>query len=138
MNKTEKNTKVFLMVVDKRKDERFDDIGRAEAHNLCALPGFLVDISMLGCRVRFPANFEVSTEKDVELKILTARKGSSQPITLIAHPQWSRSESDSTEIGFKFLRSPGTRELYKYIEKLALSAAEFEEENEQYELCLPV
>ena len=126
------------MLVDKRKDERFDDIGRAESPELCALPGFLVDISMLGCRVRFPVNFEVPMEKDIELKVITARKGSSQPITLIAHPQWFHSESDSTEIGFKFLRSPGTRELYKYIERLALSAAEYEEENEIYELCLPV
>ncbi|MBQ0167739.1 MAG: PilZ domain-containing protein [Treponema sp.] len=123
------------MSLEHRKDERFEDIGRVDAQNLCVFPGVLVDISMLGCRIRFPAAFDVDMESDFELKITPARKYSLQNILLIGHPQWVKHEGESTEVGFKLLRSPGTRMLGTYVQKLALAEAEFEEEEEMLAQC---
>lgn len=123
------------MSLEHRKDERFEDIGRVDAQNLCVFPGVLVDISMLGCRIRFPSVFEVDMESDFELKITPARKYSLQNIKLIGHPQWVKHEGESTEVGFKLLRSPGTRMLGTYVQKLALAEAEFEEEEEMLAQC---
>ena len=125
------------MQFEQRKDERFDDIGRVDAPELCVFPGVLVDISMLGCRIRFPASVSVDMDTDFNLKVTSPRKGSAQPFSLIGHPMWIEEENGSTEIGFKLLRSPGSRLLYKYIEKLAMAAAEYEEE-EMYSLCMTV
>lgn len=106
--------------------------------NLCVFPGVLVDISMLGCRIRFPVVLDVDMEADFELKITPARKYSLQNIQLIGHPQWVKKEDESTEVGFKLLRSPGTRMLGTYVQKLALAEAEFEEEEEMLAQCATV
>lgn len=126
------------MALEHRKDERFEDIGRVDAQNLCVFPGVLVDISMFGCRIRFPATFDVDMESDFVLKITPARKYSLQNIQLIGHPQWVKHEDESTEVGFKLLRSPGTRMLGTYVQKLALAEAEFEEEEEMLAQCATV
>ncbi len=125
------------MQFEQRKDERFDDIGRVDDPELCVFPGVLVDISMLGCRIRFPASISVDMDSDIDLKITSPRKGTMQSFSLIGHPKWIKEENGSTEVGFRFLRSPGSRLLYKYIEKLAMAAAEYEEE-EMYSLCVTV
>jgi len=125
------------MQFEQRKDERFDDIGRVDAPELCVFPGVLVDISMLGCRIRFPASVSVDMDSDIDLKITSPRKGTTQSFNLIGHPKWIKEENGSTEVGFRLLRSPGSRLLYKYIEKLAMAAAEYEEE-EMYSLCVTV
>ena len=113
-----------------RKDERFDDIGKVEAPNLCVFPGILEDISALGGKIRFPISLDVELNKDVDLMISPSNGDSTQPIHLIAHAKWFRKEDDFTQIGFKFLRSPGTNMLNSYIQKLSLLNAEFEEEDQ--------
>lgn len=124
------------MSFEQRKDERFDDIGRVDAPELCVFPGILEDISMLGCKIRFPAVIELDLESDVELKVTPTRRDACQNLSLIGHPMWLHAENDATVIGFRFLRSPDSRILNKYIEKLALSAAEYEEEEEMLSLCI--
>ena len=117
------------MFTDQRKDERIIDVGRVEAPELCVFPGILEDISMFGSKIRFPAPVDVELNMDVDLTI-SPSGNTSQPLKIIAQPKWVKKEGNSTEIGFKFLRSPGTRLLNAYIEKLALANAEFEEEEE--------
>ncbi len=117
------------MFTEQRKDERIIDVGRVEAPELCVFPGILEDISMFGSKIRFPAPVDVELNMDVDLTI-SPSGNTSQPLKIIAHPKWVKKEGNSTEIGFKFLRSPGTRLLNAYIEKLALANAEFEEEEE--------
>jgi hypothetical protein len=117
------------MFTEQRKDERIIDVGRVEAPELCVFPGILEDISMFGSKIRFPAPVDVELNMDVDLTI-SPSGNTSQPLKIIAQPKWVKKEGNSTEIGFKFLRSPGTRLLNAYIEKLALANAEFEEEEE--------
>lgn len=126
------------MQSDKRKDERYEDIGRVEAPELCVFPGVLQDISMLGCRVRFPMQFDPDMEMDIEMRVIPAHKRTLQPISLIGHPMWVRHDDNSTEIGFKLLRSPDSRELHQYVQRLALAEAEFEEEEEMLALCAAI
>ena len=57
------------MKIEKRKHSRIEEIGKVESHNLCLFPGVLVDVSKVGCRVRFPDTFEVDVDIDYELKI---------------------------------------------------------------------
>ena len=124
------------MHFEQRKDERYEDIGRVEAPELCVFPGKLEDISMFGCKIRFPAIIELEADLEVDLKLTPTRKDTFQNITLIGHQMWCHRDNDSTVIGFRFLRSPGSRSLVKYIEKLALAAAEYEEEEEMLSLCM--
>lgn len=118
------------MMLDQRKDERFIDIGPVEAPELCVFSGVLEDISLLGGKIRFPALIDVDSSSEITLKIVLSNSHLSEPLILIGQPKWSTQEDSSTQIGFSFLRSPGTPVLNAYIEKLALANAEFEEEEE--------
>ncbi len=120
---------------EQRRDERFDDIGRVDAQSLCPLSGVLQDISMAGCRIKFPVQCTVDMESEVELTVTPAHKQASQPFILIGQPTWVKEEADSCEIGFKLLHSPGSRQLGEYIQKLALAAAEYDEEEEMLNIC---
>ncbi len=120
---------------EQRRDERYDDIGRVDAPNLCPLSGVLQDISMTGCRIKFPVQCTVDMESEVELTITPAHKKAGQPIVLIGQPQWVKDETDSCEIGLKLLHSPGSRLLGEYIQRLALAAAEYDEEEEMLNIC---
>ena len=113
-----------------RKDERFDDIGKVEAPNLCVFPGILEDISALGGKIRFPISLDVELDMDINLAISPNASNFSKVLHLIAHPKWIKNHENETLIGFKFLRSPGTHLLNSYIEKLALANAEFNEEDQ--------
>ncbi len=103
---------------EKRKDPRFDDIARVDIPELCVFAGILVDISQLGCKVRFSAEIEPDMESDYELKITPAGKNSSESFLLIGHPMWKSIDSGSSEIGFRILRSPGTRKLEQHVKNL--------------------
>ena len=106
------------MIVDKRKQSRIAEIGKVESQDLCLFPGVLVDVSKVGCRVRFPDTFEVDVDIDYELKISPVRHNFVTPFLLIARPIWQKSTEDSTEIGFSILHSPSSKQFESYIDKL--------------------
>lgn len=110
------------MEFDQRSAQRFDDFGKVEAPSICVFPGILADISLTGCRIRFPAHIDVDMDIDYELKITLTRKSLASFIILIAHPQWVQPESDTTEIGFSLLHSPGTKQLAQYVSDRAEQA----------------
>lgn len=103
---------------EKRRDPRFEDVARVDIPDLCIFPGVLIDISQLGCKVRFSAELEPDMESDYELKITPAGKNSSEGFVLIVHPMWKSIDSGSSEIGFRILRSPGTRQLVQHVKNL--------------------
>jgi hypothetical protein len=107
---------------DNRKEVRYEDIGRVEAVDICALPGVLDDISLTGCRVHFPIPVTVDMENDYELKIRLSHKTMLTPLILICHPQWKKMNGNETEIGFQVLRSPDSPQLASYIELLKQDA----------------
>jgi hypothetical protein len=106
---------------EKRQDPRFDDIARVDIPDLCIFPGILVDISQLGCKVRFSTELDPDMESDYELKITPAGKNSSEGFVLIVHPMWKNVTSGSSEIGFRILRSPGTRQLIQHVKNLQVN-----------------
>lgn len=118
------------MAIEQRKNERFVDVGRVDAPELCIFPGILEDISICGSKIRFPANFDVELDMDINLAISPNASNFSKVLHLIAHPKWIKNHENETLIGFKFLRSPGTHLLNSYIEKLTLANAEFNEEDQ--------
>lgn len=101
-----------------RKSDRFNDFGRVESSALSQLPGVLDDISIHGCKVRFPISLTVDMDADYTLKIRPSRKTELIPFVLICHPQWVKEIDGSTVIGFAFLRSPDTARLQSYIRQL--------------------
>ena len=58
------------MIVDKRKHSRITEIGKVESQDLCLFPGVLVDVSKVGCRVRFPTSFLVDTWQAKRYEVL--------------------------------------------------------------------
>lgn len=106
---------------EQRKDVRFEDIGRVDIPALCILPAILVDISMYGCKIRYPVALEIETDNEYDLKITPAMREFGS-FHLIGEPAWIKKEQKATELGFKILRSPGSRNFQNYVEKLMQSA----------------
>jgi len=109
-----------------RKLVRFKDFGRVDAPDISLLPGVLEDISLEGCRVRFPLSVSVDPDNDYDLKIRPSRKGNSAPFNLVCHPQWYCGTDGGTELGFRILRSPDTARLNEYIAGLNEENSSFE------------
>lgn len=105
-----------------RKDERYTDIGRVEAKELCALPGVLDDISLTGCKVHFPVPLSLDMENDYNITIKFSRNTKNNVLNLLCHPQWKRSKGNETEIGFKILTNPNSKHLSSYISSLKESS----------------
>ena len=115
---------------EQRKDVRFEDIGRVDIPALCILPAILVDISMYGCKIRFPVALNIEMENEYDLKITPAMREFGS-FHLVGEPAWIKKEQITTEVGFKILRSPGTRNLQNYVERL-LQTAEMQMQDEDY------
>ena len=104
------------MIIKKRKEQRFAESGKVFIPGLCPLPGFLLDISAGGCRVRFPASVKIEGARDYKASFAIANKTVDSPFTLVLQPRWNMSQSAGTEIGFEVLRAPETKHLASYIE----------------------
>ncbi len=97
-----------------RMEERYNEIGKVDALDLCVLPGVLDDISITGCKVRFPVPVLPNMENEYKLKILVANNS----LEMLCNPQWTRNGESGTEIGFKFLRSKDSPLLSNFIHSL--------------------
>lgn len=115
------------MKTEHRKDERFEDSGRVEAKELCALPGVLDDISISGCKVRFPVPVNVDMDNDYDLKMNLPHKNFLPVLKLTGRPQWKKDMGSQTQVGFSFLCSPGTPALTKYINQLKSDSSDIKQ-----------
>ena len=118
------------MKTEKRKNQRFEDMGKVEALDLCPFPGVFVDVSKVGCRVRFPTSFLANTDFEYEMKISPVRFNCYESFLIIVRPIWQKNTEDSTEIGFNVLHSPDFRKFDNYVEKLIEEKKEIESEEE--------
>ena len=118
------------MIVDKRKHNRITEIGKVESQDLCIFPGVLVDVSKVGCRVRFPTSFLVDTDLDYELKLSPVRHDFVDPLFITVKPVWQNASTDSTEVGFLILNSPSSKLFDAYIEKLIEEKESIESEQD--------
>lgn len=123
------------MKSEQRKSERFADIGRAEAPELCIFPGVLEDISLVGCKIRFPVVVDIDMDSDVDLRIIPSHKSKQNQMMLIGQPQWVKQDSDATIVGFKFLHSPDTSVLSSYINLLQQDSNSSNFEEDYFALC---
>ena len=104
---------------DKRSTERFIIYARAEAPDICQIPGILENISQSGCKIRFPLSLNVDFESDYTVKITFSENTKTLPFILICHPERLSEKDGATEVGFSFLRSPDTSRLVAFVQKLA-------------------
>ena len=104
------------MIIKKRKEQRFAESGKVFIPGLCPLPGFLLDISAGGCRVRFPSSIELNRASDYKASFALANQPVNVPFTLVLQPRWKTKQSSGTEIGFEVLHVPETKRLASYIE----------------------
>ena len=102
----------------KRSTDRYIIYGRAEAPDICQIPGILADISKAGCKLRFPLPLSIDMDYDYTVRITFSESTRTVPFILICHPQWVKQEDGSTEFGCTFLRSPDTAQLLEYVERL--------------------
>jgi|GEM_PF-1172141 hypothetical protein len=102
---------------DLRKAKRFEEVAKVSVPNLSQFSGVLVDVSKIGCRIHF--NVFLNIEMDMEYEILIFPVlADIDSFTLVGEPVWVQNKSKSTEIGFKFLRSVGTKPFEAYIDNL--------------------
>lgn len=103
---------------ENRKHARYEEIGRVSSPEITVLPGVLDDISISGCKVHFPNPVNYDEEKEYSVKINLSSAGCVKSMDFICQPQWINIKESETEIGFKFLRSPGTPVLNDFIQEL--------------------
>jgi hypothetical protein len=105
---------------EKRKQVRYDDVGRLDAPDVCTFPGMLLDISLGGCKGHFPCMLAVDEEGEHMLKILPMHKNSARThsFALLGRPIWEKQEGSFTIVGFRFLHSPDLKRLTAYVEQL--------------------
>ena len=111
-----------------RQFTRYEEIGKVNAPQLCALPGILDDISVSGCKIHYSFKVPVDMETEYEIKLSPLHHGDQTPLNLICLPQWVDESNENTVIGFKILYSPDANRLKTFIEQLEnLSKNQFPE-----------
>ena len=122
-----KNGHTVIMCAAARKSIRYDDIGRIDAPQICALPGVLDNISREGCKVHYPFPVVIDLDSDYEIKVMPSRitgEARKTAFTLLCHPRWVKEDKGATEIGFSILRSPDSVHLFDYVAGLSDAADE--------------
>lgn len=98
---------------------RYPDFARACLKGHCEFPGYLEDVSKTGCKVRFAQDFGIDLENEYTLTILPGFRSGIKEFELTVCPQWVENGTDSCEIGFQVLHSPGIRHYARYVDILA-------------------
>lgn len=114
----------YTMSRNQRRDERFEYYGCVTSDEICSLPGRLEDISLSGCRVRFPVPVSMDMDDDYTVNIKLSNNNSTSTLPVLCHPEWNRQEDGQSEIGFSFLHSLNTPKLESYIRHLQKSSSD--------------
>ena len=109
---------------DLRREERFEHYGCATADELCSFSGRLEDISLSGCRIRFPVPVTMDMDNDYKVNIKLSGNDKVSVIPVLCHPEWNRVEDGQSEIGFSFLHSLSTPRLESYVRHLQESTCD--------------
>ncbi|MBQ5471750.1 MAG: hypothetical protein IIT58_07080 [Treponema sp.] len=112
------------MAYNERGSKRFDDIGRFEAPEICALPASLENISKTGCKVQFKLPVTLDMDNEYEAKITFARAAAEGALVLLCKPQWMKEDAGVTEIGFEILPSRDFTRLAEYVSQLHLEESD--------------
>ncbi|MBR1911184.1 MAG: PilZ domain-containing protein [Treponema sp.] len=118
---------------NQRRDERYEYYGCVTSHKICSLPGRLEDISLSGCRVRFPIPVSMDMDNDYTVNIKLFNNESASTLPVLCHPEWNKQEDGQTEIGFSFLQSLNTHKLESYVRHLQES---FNDKDDIYSLII--
>lgn len=108
------------MCAKTRKAVRYEVLGRVESEELSVFPGTLIDISTEGCKIHYSNPVTVGLDNEYTVRIKFTDQ--TETLTLICQPVWASEDSGATDIGMKFLHSPDTDTLQKYISMLHLDA----------------
>ncbi len=105
------------MRLEKRRNPRFEVLGRVHCKELSPLSGSLLDVSLHGCKIFYnlPVTVRLEDEYEVALQISDSEDDS---ITLICCPAWVKEDSGKTSVGMSVLRSPDSEKFTKYVSRL--------------------
>lgn len=105
------------MRLEKRRNPRFEVLGRVHCKELSPLSGSLVDVSLHGCKIFYnlPVTVRLEDEYEISLQISDSEDDS---ITLICCPVWVNEDSGKTAMGMSVLRSPDSEKFAKYVSRL--------------------
>ena len=68
------------MEQENRQHIRYEEIGRVNAPEICALPGILDDISSEGCKIHYTFPVVVDLETEYEIKLSPLHGSNSSPL----------------------------------------------------------
>lgn len=103
------------MSAENRQHTRFEEIGRVNAPEICALPGVLDDISASGCKIHYSFPVVVDLENEYDVKISPLHHPDQAALNLICIPQWVKEQDGNTYIGLKIQYSPDANRLLSFI-----------------------
>lgn len=106
------------MAEENRLSQRYKEIGRVIAPEICALPGILDDISASGCKIHYSFPVVIDLDNEYDIKISPLHQGDQPALHLICTPQWTKEQNESTFIGLKIQYSPDANRLNSFISHL--------------------
>lgn len=106
------------MIQENRQEQRYDEIGRVNANEICPLSGILDDISSSGCKIHYTFPVVIDLDNEYDVRITPLHNSDSTPLHLFCKPQWVNERDGNTYIGFKILYSPDGFRLAKFISYL--------------------
>ncbi|MBO4639227.1 MAG: PilZ domain-containing protein [Treponema sp.] len=113
---------------ENRQSQRYPEIGRIIAPELCALPGILDNISFTGCKIHFPVSVVVDLDSEYMIKVTLSRSIDVVPLQLMCKPMWVKENQGVTSIGLQILYSPDDARLREFITYLQEMGEEDDDE----------
>ena len=103
---------------ENRVCERFPCSGLASAPGITQNQGELGDLSLFGCRVRFPGIIVFSGDAQYEVHLIPPENVFSTTVSITGTPVWSTYEKDATLIGFSLVSASNTALLSQWVDIL--------------------
>jgi hypothetical protein len=108
-----------ILMIDQRKNTRYQTIARAIIKGASAEEAMLKDISITGCRLETAAFADIKPKKHYKLKIIPESAAEINLFFLSVEIKWKVARGNSFEYGFDIVKSPKKKQFQNYVDYLS-------------------
>ena len=104
---------------ENRKNRRYPSIAHVRIPTLFTGDALLKDISITGCRIESTMHIDIEKKSRHTITVSPEKSAGIGQFDIIADCKWFHSGSDSYDIGFDIIKSPGKKDFEKYVDYLS-------------------
>ena len=105
--------------MENRKNSRFPAIARVQIPKVISGDALLKDLSVTGCRIECTMDVEIKENSRYTITVLPEESAEIDSFDLMVECKWIHPGSDSCDIGFNIIKSPGKRDFERYVDYLS-------------------